>query len=75
MLNDFAKGSSDELPPPYMECYEILYKDYDDFLGTIKLRDEDLSSAEKHEKQTKNLKSLPNDFSPDCYLVPSGTFF
>jgi hypothetical protein len=61
ILND----SSDERPGPYMECYDIVYKDYDDILGTIKLRDEDLSSTEKFEKYSE---TVPKDFRPECYL-------
>jgi hypothetical protein len=61
ILND----SSDELPGPYMECYEIVYKDSDDLLGTIKFIDEDLSTNEKFEKHSE---TVPKDFRPECYL-------
>jgi hypothetical protein len=61
ILND----SSNELPDPYLECYEIVYKDSDDLLGTIKLIDEDLSTNEKLKIHSK---TVPNDFRPECYL-------
>jgi hypothetical protein len=61
ILND----SSNELPDPYMECYEIVYKDSDDLFGTIKFIDEDLSTNEKLERHSK---TVPKDFRPECYL-------
>jgi hypothetical protein len=57
--------SSGELPKPYLKTFEIVYKDSDDLLGTIKLIDEDLSTNEKLEKHSKK---APVDFRPECYL-------
>jgi hypothetical protein len=56
--------SSFEYGGHYMESFDIVYKDSDDLLGTIKLIDEDLSTNEKIDKYSKR---APTDFQQEFF--------